>query len=175
MDRYQRVQKPKEATSVNENEIRITAQGRMRSYITYATSLLQVSTSLPKHQVKPLSEFDYGGEGSPGGRGRGRGDHGRGRGLEEMILWLWITAMEEGTTGDADNGIGGWGRGRGNGFRGRGRGYGGWTDHQQDNRYNDEAPIFNHGRGCGCGWGQNRGRGRDSRSNGLVRTVNGGA
>ncbi|XP_020570858.1 heterogeneous nuclear ribonucleoprotein A1, A2/B1 homolog [Phalaenopsis equestris] len=40
MDRYQRVQKPREETAINENEIRITAQGRMRSYITYATSLL---------------------------------------------------------------------------------------------------------------------------------------
>ncbi|KAK1263143.1 hypothetical protein QJS04_geneDACA019929 [Acorus gramineus] len=41
MDRYQRVEKPREATPINENEIRITAQGRMRNYITYATSLLQ--------------------------------------------------------------------------------------------------------------------------------------
>ncbi|XP_068639365.1 uncharacterized protein [Aristolochia californica] len=41
MDRYQRVEKPKADTPINENEIRITAQGRMGSYITYATSLLQ--------------------------------------------------------------------------------------------------------------------------------------
>ncbi|XP_010266872.1 PREDICTED: ribonuclease P protein subunit p25-like protein isoform X2 [Nelumbo nucifera] len=41
MDRYQRVEKPKAETPINENEIRITTQGRMRSYITYATSLLQ--------------------------------------------------------------------------------------------------------------------------------------
>ncbi|KAK9950006.1 hypothetical protein M0R45_005513 [Rubus argutus] len=42
MDRYQRVEKPKaEATPINENEIRITALGRMRNYITYATTLLQ--------------------------------------------------------------------------------------------------------------------------------------
>ncbi|XP_068646772.1 uncharacterized protein [Aristolochia californica] len=41
MDRYQRVEKPKAGTPINENEIRITTQGRMRSYITYATSLLQ--------------------------------------------------------------------------------------------------------------------------------------
>ncbi|XP_010920090.1 uncharacterized protein [Elaeis guineensis] len=41
MDRYQRVEKPREETPINENEIRITTQGRMRSYITYATSLLQ--------------------------------------------------------------------------------------------------------------------------------------
>lgn len=42
MDRYQRVEKPRPETPINENEIRITAQGRMRNYITYATTLLQV-------------------------------------------------------------------------------------------------------------------------------------
>ncbi|KAJ0097170.1 hypothetical protein Patl1_27668 [Pistacia atlantica] len=41
MDRYQRVEKPKTETPINENEIRITTQGRMRNYITYATTLLQ--------------------------------------------------------------------------------------------------------------------------------------
>lgn len=41
MDRYQRVEKPRAETPINENEIRITTQGRMRNYITYATTLLQ--------------------------------------------------------------------------------------------------------------------------------------
>ncbi|KAF9613868.1 hypothetical protein IFM89_012416 [Coptis chinensis] len=41
MDRYQRVEKPRAKTPINENEIRITTQGRMRNYITYATTLLQ--------------------------------------------------------------------------------------------------------------------------------------
>ncbi|KAF2293146.1 hypothetical protein GH714_037938 [Hevea brasiliensis] len=41
MDRYQRVEQPKADTPINENEIRITTQGRMRNYITYATTLLQ--------------------------------------------------------------------------------------------------------------------------------------
>ncbi|KAG1359452.1 ribonuclease P protein subunit p25-like protein [Cocos nucifera] len=41
MDRYRRVEKPREETPTNENEIRVTSQGRMRNYITYATSLLQ--------------------------------------------------------------------------------------------------------------------------------------
>ncbi|OAY77686.1 Ribonuclease P protein subunit p25-like protein [Ananas comosus] len=41
MDRYQKVEKPREETPIKENEIRITTQGRMRSYITYASSLLQ--------------------------------------------------------------------------------------------------------------------------------------
>ncbi|XP_075634016.1 uncharacterized protein LOC142606590 [Castanea sativa] len=40
MDRYQRVEKPKADTPIDENEIRITSQGRMRNYITYAMSLL---------------------------------------------------------------------------------------------------------------------------------------
>ena len=42
MDRYQRVEKPKADTPIDENEIRITSQGRMRNYITYAMSLLHV-------------------------------------------------------------------------------------------------------------------------------------
>ncbi|XP_074380377.1 uncharacterized protein LOC141721359 isoform X1 [Apium graveolens] len=41
MDRYQRVEKPRAESPMNENEIRITTQGRMRNYITYATTLLQ--------------------------------------------------------------------------------------------------------------------------------------
>ncbi|CAK9143832.1 unnamed protein product [Ilex paraguariensis] len=41
MDRYQRVEKPRVETPIDENEIRITSQGRMRSYITYAMGLLQ--------------------------------------------------------------------------------------------------------------------------------------
>ncbi|GLT85963.1 hypothetical protein SLE2022_041280 [Rubroshorea leprosula] len=41
MDRYQKVEKPKTETPINENELRITAQGRMRNYISYAISLLQ--------------------------------------------------------------------------------------------------------------------------------------
>lgn len=45
MDRYQRVEKPREETPIDENEIRITSQGRMRSYITYAMTLLQEKDS----------------------------------------------------------------------------------------------------------------------------------
>ncbi|XP_042519719.1 ribonuclease P protein subunit p25-like protein [Macadamia integrifolia] len=160
MDRYQRVEKPRPETPINENEIRITTQGRMRNYITYATSLLQdkgsneivlkamgrainktvmiaelikrriaglhqntligstditdmwepleegllplettrhvsmititlskkeLDTSstgyqspIPADQVKPWTEFEYEGDGSPGIRGRGRGGRGRG-------------------------------------------------------------------------------------------------
>lgn len=45
MDRYQKVEKPRAETPIDENEIRITSQGRMRNYITYAMSLLQVTLS----------------------------------------------------------------------------------------------------------------------------------
>ncbi|MCL7030170.1 hypothetical protein MKW94_004078, partial [Papaver nudicaule] len=38
MDRFQRVEKPREDTPISENDIRITTQGRLRNYI---TSLLQ--------------------------------------------------------------------------------------------------------------------------------------
>uniref|UniRef100_A0A6V7QT13 DNA/RNA-binding protein Alba-like domain-containing protein n=1 Tax=Ananas comosus var. bracteatus TaxID=296719 RepID=A0A6V7QT13_ANACO len=41
MDRYQKVEKPRPESAINENEIRITAQGLIRNYVSYATSLLQ--------------------------------------------------------------------------------------------------------------------------------------
>ncbi|KAK4768515.1 hypothetical protein SAY87_003656 [Trapa incisa] len=41
MDRYQKVQKPKHESPINENEIRITAQGLVRNYVSYAFTLLQ--------------------------------------------------------------------------------------------------------------------------------------
>ncbi|XP_075491658.1 uncharacterized protein LOC142529863, partial [Primulina tabacum] len=40
-DRYHKVEKPKPESLVNENEIRITSQGLVRNYISYATSLIQ--------------------------------------------------------------------------------------------------------------------------------------
>ncbi|KAK1355932.1 Alba domain-containing protein [Heracleum sosnowskyi] len=41
MDRYRKVQKTKAESVINENEIRITSQGFVRNYISYATALLQ--------------------------------------------------------------------------------------------------------------------------------------
>ncbi|KAG1334110.1 hypothetical protein COCNU_03G002290 [Cocos nucifera] len=41
MDRYQRVEKPRPESAINENEIRITTQGLIRNYVSYASSLLQ--------------------------------------------------------------------------------------------------------------------------------------
>ena len=42
MDKYFRVEQPKQESPINENEIRITTQGLIRDYISYATTLLQV-------------------------------------------------------------------------------------------------------------------------------------
>jgi hypothetical protein len=39
MDKYQRVEKTKNEDSINENEIRVTTQGKMRNYISYASTL----------------------------------------------------------------------------------------------------------------------------------------
>ncbi|MCO5581145.1 hypothetical protein L7F22_035023 [Adiantum nelumboides] len=53
MDRYQRVEKPRSDTPISENEIRITTLGKMRNYITYATSLLQ-DKSTPEIVLKAM-------------------------------------------------------------------------------------------------------------------------
>ena len=43
MDRYVRVEQRKtEQSSIQENEVRIMAAGKMRNYISYATTLLTV-------------------------------------------------------------------------------------------------------------------------------------
>jgi DNA-binding protein Alba len=41
MDKYRRVEKAKAETPIQENDIRITTQGKMRNYISYATKLFQ--------------------------------------------------------------------------------------------------------------------------------------
>lgn len=46
MDKYRRVEKPRreeQAAQVEPNEIRITQQGKVRSYISYANGLFAVS------------------------------------------------------------------------------------------------------------------------------------
>jgi hypothetical protein len=45
MDQYRRVEKQKVEDQIKENEIRVTTQGKMRSFISYATTLLKVFTS----------------------------------------------------------------------------------------------------------------------------------
>ena len=56
MGRYQKVEKPRADQQINENEIRITSQGRMRNYITYAMALLQV---LFLYQKLSVDTFPY--------------------------------------------------------------------------------------------------------------------
>jgi len=41
MDKYKKVEKPKQDVEIKENEIRITTQGKMRNYISYATGLFR--------------------------------------------------------------------------------------------------------------------------------------
>ncbi len=57
MDRYVRVEQRKtEQPSIQENEVRIMAAGKMRNYISYATTLLTVrhpsKTALTGHWKK---------------------------------------------------------------------------------------------------------------------------
>ncbi|GLJ09051.1 hypothetical protein SUGI_0100790 [Cryptomeria japonica] len=55
MDRYQRVEKPKPETAINQNEIRVTTQGLIRNYISYASSLLQDKTT-PEIVLKAMGQ-----------------------------------------------------------------------------------------------------------------------
>uniref|UniRef100_A0A453HB81 Uncharacterized protein n=1 Tax=Aegilops tauschii subsp. strangulata TaxID=200361 RepID=A0A453HB81_AEGTS len=60
MDRYQRVERPRPESAIAENEIRITAQGLIRNYVSYATSLLQVRSpaAAPVPSVSCVRLFD---------------------------------------------------------------------------------------------------------------------
>jgi hypothetical protein len=58
MDRYQRVERPRPESAIAENEIRITAQGLIRNYVSYATSLLQVCSSSTLPSVPYLRWFE---------------------------------------------------------------------------------------------------------------------
>ena len=57
MDRYQKVEKPKPELPISENEIRITSQGAIRNYITYASTLLQVYFLLIQSHFSFISIF----------------------------------------------------------------------------------------------------------------------
>lgn len=60
MDKYRRVEKPKQQDeTISENEIRITTQGKMRNYISYASSLFQVDyqiLEIQKHLTNGAQE-----------------------------------------------------------------------------------------------------------------------
>eukprot|EP00252_Welwitschia_mirabilis_P024411 TRINITY_DN7231_c0_g1_i1.p1 TRINITY_DN7231_c0_g1~~TRINITY_DN7231_c0_g1_i1.p1 ORF type:complete len:223 (+),score=31.09 TRINITY_DN7231_c0_g1_i1:302-970(+) len=55
MDRYQRVEKPKPEIAINQNEIRVTTQGLIRNYVSYASSLLQ-DKSTPEIVLKAMGQ-----------------------------------------------------------------------------------------------------------------------
>jgi hypothetical protein len=54
MDRYLRVERPRPESAIEENEIRITMQGIIRNYVSYAASLLQVPAFSPRPPPPPL-------------------------------------------------------------------------------------------------------------------------
>ncbi|KAG0457022.1 hypothetical protein HPP92_022179 [Vanilla planifolia] len=148
MERYQRVEKARVQTPIKESEVRITTQGRMRSYITYAMSLLQRFTQ---------------------GRVRGRGGRGQGRVREVPGNGSMATDYDDGGWDGRGRGYGrgSWNRGRGRGFRGHGRGFGSRIEYQEDNgSYDEEYLVPPQRRGRGRGRGQGRGRGHGSRSTG---------
>lgn len=47
MDKYEKIEKPREEPEIKENEIRITTKGKMRNSISYATTLFKVSRTPP--------------------------------------------------------------------------------------------------------------------------------
>ncbi|CAL9760483.1 unnamed protein product [Musa acuminata subsp. burmannicoides] len=167
MDRYQRVEKPRDETPINENEIRITSQGRMRNYITYATSMLQEKDSneiilkamgrainktimivelikriVDLHQNTAIGSADITDTWEP---------------LEEGLLLFQPPLPKDEVKPLGEFGYGGEGspvsRGRGHGGRGRGRAHGDDTADYGDGRWD------NKGRGYGRG-GYSSGRGR---------------
>ncbi|KAL6533243.1 hypothetical protein OROMI_027355 [Orobanche minor] len=52
MDRYQKVERPKPESPINENDIRITSQGLVRNYINYALTLLQHANLEIEHALE---------------------------------------------------------------------------------------------------------------------------
>jgi hypothetical protein len=62
MDSYRRVVKPRTEEPIKENEVRITTQGVMRSYISYAIALFKVCVSFESFQslyLERVTVFHY--------------------------------------------------------------------------------------------------------------------
>lgn len=84
MDQYRRIDAPKEQDSIEDHEIRVMHQGKVRRYISYATNMLtvrraaaaaasRVSTPTVDHmRLKPMYSRGSGGEGAAG-RAEGHG------------------------------------------------------------------------------------------------------
>jgi hypothetical protein len=47
MDKYEKIEKPREEAEIKDNEIRITTKGKMRNSISYATTLFKVRAFPP--------------------------------------------------------------------------------------------------------------------------------
>jgi hypothetical protein len=47
MDKYEKIEKPREEAEIKDNEIRITTKGKMRNSISYATTLFKVRAFSP--------------------------------------------------------------------------------------------------------------------------------
>ncbi len=47
MDKYEKVERPREEPEIKDNEIRITTKGKVRNSISYATTLFKVALAIP--------------------------------------------------------------------------------------------------------------------------------
>lgn len=47
MDQYRRIETPKEQEPIDDHEIRVMHQGKVRRYISYATNILTVCDATP--------------------------------------------------------------------------------------------------------------------------------
>ncbi|KAG6520431.1 hypothetical protein ZIOFF_017487 [Zingiber officinale] len=56
MDRYQKVEQPRPESTISENEVRITSQGVIRNYVSYATSLFQQDKLVREIVLKAMGQ-----------------------------------------------------------------------------------------------------------------------
>ncbi|XP_047266838.1 glycine-rich cell wall structural protein 2-like isoform X3 [Capsicum annuum] len=189
MDRYEKVQKPRNESPIKENEIRITTQGRLRNYITYATNLLLQRKIAGLHQITSIGSTDITDTWEPVEEGLLPLETTRHVSVITIILSKKVldtssigyqppipanqvrplTEYDYGGEGrlNNDGGLGyggdaGWKGGRGYNGRGRTGGRGGGY-RGRGNNYGGVAgsmPIQGQGRGQGQGQVQGRGRGR---------------
>uniref|UniRef100_A0A2N9J665 DNA-directed DNA polymerase n=1 Tax=Fagus sylvatica TaxID=28930 RepID=A0A2N9J665_FAGSY len=82
IDRYQRVEKPKAETPIDENEIQINNQGGMCNYITYAMSLLHRAVTRYEGILSPVGP--------------------RGRLLRKLLSWIGLIPPEPETPYELD-------------------------------------------------------------------------
>ncbi|KAJ9158868.1 hypothetical protein P3X46_024412 [Hevea brasiliensis] len=201
MDRYQKVEKPKAETAISENELRITAQWRMRNYISYALSLLQdkctdevvlkatgrainktvMISELLKKPTRHISVITI----TLSKKELNLSSIGYQPPIPaDQVKPLAEYDDERGNSnGVAENSNGGWdggrrygsrGQDRGRGFRGLGRGYGGGNmkkDSGYYNGYGGSGGLPAQTRGRGRGRGRPHGRGQGVRTGGPIQAA----